>query len=195
MPTGGALLAAQTLSYNLFWLPSQRRYLDDRNFRVLKTLSEQIRLNINVFDKMMDNAADAVITSGISLQAYLKNVAPHLQQPKDSESYSIVGQDFGDPPRLAVSPDEGTHYLYLAFKPEKGPGYSIRTDLDRLIDKLLPPARRSPFDAVVVAQADGTVITRSRNSESSLRASTILRMRLERTPHRPAPLKTSGHCW
>ena len=159
IPAGiGLILMAAALSYNLFWLPSQHRYLDDRNFRVLKTLSEQIRLNINVFDKMMDNAADAGITSGSSLRAYLKNVAPHLQQPKESESQSVVGKDFGDPPRLAVSSDEGTHFLYLAFKQDKGPGYSIRTDLDKLIDKLLPPARRCPFDAVVVAQGDGTVI-------------------------------------
>jgi hypothetical protein len=159
IPAGiGLILMVAALSYNLFWLPSQHRYFDDRNFRVLKTLSEQIRLNFNVFDKMMDNAAASGITSGSSLQAYLKNVAPQLQQPKERESKSVVGEDFGDPPRLAVSSDEGTHFLYLAFAQDNGPGYSIRTDLDKLIDKLLPPARRCPFDAVVVAQSDGTVI-------------------------------------
>src|SRR3954447_16796204 len=29
--------------YTLFWLPSESRYLDDRNFRVLHMLSDQIR--------------------------------------------------------------------------------------------------------------------------------------------------------
>ena len=162
----GLILIVAAVSYNLFWLPSQHRYLDDRNFRVLKTLSDQIRLKINVFDKMMDHAADSGITSGNSLRAYLKTVAPQLQQPSDSESETVVGHDFGDPPRLAVSSDEGTHYLYLAFKQDKRPGYSIRTDLDKLIDKLLPPARRCPFDAVIVAQSDGTVIYQ--NSQSGI---------------------------
>lgn len=45
--------------YYSFWIPARHRYLDDRNFRVLRTLSEQIRLSVDNFDRMLDNAADA----------------------------------------------------------------------------------------------------------------------------------------
>jgi hypothetical protein len=143
--------------YNLFWLPSQHRYLDDRNFRVLETVSEQIGLNINAFDKIMDNAANSGVTTG-ALGSYLKNVAPQLEKPEEGESKPVVGDDYGDPPKMAVAIDESKHYLYLAFRRGSTAGYAIRTDLDKMIDKLLPPPIRCPFDAVVVAQADGTVI-------------------------------------
>ena len=43
--------------FYLGWLPSQQRYLDARNFRLLTTLSDQIGGSITNFDKMMDNAA------------------------------------------------------------------------------------------------------------------------------------------
>ena len=154
--------------YNLFWLPSKHRYLDDRNFRVLKTLSEQIRLGINNFDKMMDNAADGGIGRE-KLQEYLTNVAPQLEKPEDEETESIIGKDdYGDPPRVAVVADEGTHFLYIAFKrsvPTTNGGaehkqvkYAVRTNLDKLINNVLPPPNRSPFNIVLVAREDGTVI-------------------------------------
>src|SRR5260370_29709218 len=112
----GLILIVAIGWYNLFWIPSKHRYLDDRNFRVLRTLSEQIRLGINNFDKMMDNAADAGI-GGDKLQEYLSNVAPQLEKPEDEETDSIIGKDdYGDPPRMAVVADEGTHFLYIAFK-------------------------------------------------------------------------------
>jgi len=151
------MLVVAACWYNLFWLPAQHRYLDDRNLRVLDTVSEQIGLNINAFDKIMDNAANSGITTG-ALNSYLKNVAPQLEKPEESESGPVVGKDYGDPPKMAVAMDERKHYLYLAFRRGKTPGYVIRTDLDKMIDKLLPPAIRCPFDAVVVAQGDGTVI-------------------------------------
>lgn len=155
--------------YTLFWLPHRHRYLDDRNFRVLKTLSEQIRLGINNFDKMMDNAADSGITDD-RLDEYLSNVAPQLEKPEDEETESIVGKGedaaYGDPPKISVVADEGTHFLYMAFKRTVplGPGqskrvqYAIRTDLDQFIKRVLPPTNRNPFNIVLVLNKDGTVI-------------------------------------
>jgi hypothetical protein len=156
--------------YNFFWLPSKHRYLDDRNFRVLKNLSEQIRLSINNFDKMMDNAADSGITDD-RLQDYLGSVAPQLEKPGDEETESIIGRDdntYGDPPKIGVVADEGTHFLYMAFKRTvqtstastkgKRVQYAIRTDLDKLISRVLPPVNRNPFNIVLVAQENGTVI-------------------------------------
>jgi hypothetical protein len=138
----GLILLVAVGWYNFFWLPHTHRYLDDRNFRVLKTLSEQIRLGINNFDKMMDNAADSGISND-KLQDYLSHVAPQLEKPDDEETESIIGKgdssNYGDPPKISVVADEGTHFLYMAFKRtvkapvrstrDKQVRYAIRTDL------------------------------------------------------------------
>src|SRR5258708_1083060 len=154
----GLILVLALGWYNFSWLPNRHRYLDDRNFRVLKTLSEQIRLGINNFDKMMDNAADSGITDA-RLQGYLSHLAPQLEVPENEETEAIIGKgdnaDYGDPPRIAVVADEGTHFLYMAFQRAVPSGnasakrkqvrYATRTDLDKLIGKLLPPRNRNPF--------------------------------------------------
>src|SRR5439155_16448791 len=162
--TIGVIIVAGLGYYSLFWLPSQQRYLDDRNFRVLKTVSEQVRLSVNNFDKMMDNAAEAGIKSE-NLGGYLRNVAPQLETPKDGESEPVIGRiadnNYSDPPKVAVAADEGTHFLYLAFQHDpRDPTtkYAVRTDLDKLIRGLLPPNNRNPFDVVLVAQNNGRVI-------------------------------------
>jgi hypothetical protein len=153
----GLLLLVAAGMYNLVWLPSEHRYLDNRNFRLLTTLSEQISASVNNFDKMMDNASDSGITDDM-LGSYLKTVAPQLES-LDAEDRSIVHDDYGDPPNIAVRADEGTHFLYFAFqRAQNHTKYAVRTDLDKLIRRVLPPDNRNPFDVVLVAQADGTVI-------------------------------------
>ena len=145
--------------YYLVWLPSEHRSLDDRNFRLLTTLGEQISASINIFDKMMDNASDSGVTDHM-LGDYLNKVAPQLKTV-ESEDLKVIGEDYGDPPNIAVRADEGTHFLYFAFQrtPKKATTkYAVRTDLDKLIRNLLPPADRYPFDVMLVAQSDGTVI-------------------------------------
>ena len=158
--------------YNLVWLPSQHKYLDNRNFRLLSTLNEQISISINTFDMMLDNAADSGVPGNdtdndddtdTNLSFYLKQVAPRLKSV-DKEEQKVLGNDFGDPPYIAVKADEGTHFLYLAFKRTQDTTsrkYAVRTDLDKLIRDLLPPANRNPFDVLLVAQKDGAVIFQS----------------------------------
>jgi len=97
---GLALVVAAGWYYS-FWLPSRHRYLDDRNFRVLKTLGEQVRLSIDGFDKILDHAADSGIARE-SLNDYLHNVAPQLDSPEEKESESVIRNDYGDPPKVAV---------------------------------------------------------------------------------------------
>jgi hypothetical protein len=90
VPASLALILALAAGwYHFFWLPSEHRYLDDRNFRVLKTLSDQIRLSINNFDRMLDDAADSGITG--TLKDYLSNVAPQLETPEYGESKPVIG--------------------------------------------------------------------------------------------------------
>jgi hypothetical protein len=145
------------------WVPLNRRDLDDRNFRVLNSLSEQLSHAIDAFDKIMDNAANSGIGKDDQLNKYLANVAPELQVPEQKESKPIIGKDYSDPPKIAIAADEGTHFLYLAFI-NKSSGYAIRTDLDKLIEKLFPPAERNPFDVVLLSKSDGKVIFQNPSS-------------------------------
>jgi hypothetical protein len=151
------LLIIAGVWFKFSWVPSNRRDLDDRNFRVLNTLSEQLSHAINSFDKIMDNAADSGIGRNGSLKQYLSNVAPELKVPEKKESDPVIGDDYGDPPKIGVRADEGTHFLYLAFG-NKSSGYAIQTDLDKLIVKLFPPPDRNPFDVVLLSKSDGQVI-------------------------------------
>jgi hypothetical protein len=149
-------------AFYLYWVPNRQRHLDDRGFRYLNTLSDQIRLTINTYDKMMDNAVEAGITTPM-LQQYLIHVAPQLIVPDFSEASHAVGGDCDDPPKIAVESDEGTHFLYLAFRRVSTNGripsaYVVQTDLDKLISELLGPANLNPFDVVLVARGDGHVI-------------------------------------
>jgi hypothetical protein len=153
------------VGYYLYWVPNRQRHLDDRGFRYLKTLSDQIRLTLNTYDKMLDNAVDGGVSEH-NLQDYLGNVAPQLVAQERSEVDHIIGDDYDDPPKIAIVADEGTHFLYLAFgrnREHKGPRnrpltYAIRMDLDKLIDGLLGSPDIRPFDVVLVAQRSGKVI-------------------------------------
>src|SRR5260370_32219382 len=111
----GLLVLVAAGWYNLVWLPSEHKYLDDRNFRLLSTLSEEISSSINNFDKMMDNASRSGI-NGKTLKSYLLKVAPQLMPIEESEVREVIRGDYGDPPRIAVRADEGTHFLYLDRK-------------------------------------------------------------------------------
>jgi hypothetical protein len=97
------------------------------------------------------------------LNVYLHNVASQLEVPEKEESKLAIGEDYGDPPKLAVVQDERTHFLYLAFAC-KSYKYAIRTDLEKLIDKLVPPASRNPFDILLLSKSDGTVIFQKSSS-------------------------------
>src|SRR5260370_25741704 len=109
----GLLLVIAVGFYNLVWLPSEHKYLDDRNFRLLTTLGEQISASINNFDSMMDNAAESGVTNE-GLESYLRKVAPQVQK-LDPDDRGIIPADYGDPPRIAVRADERSPFLDFVF--------------------------------------------------------------------------------
>jgi len=152
-----SILLVVCVGYYLYWVPNRQRHLDDRGFRYLKTLSDQIRLTINSYDKMLDNVADSGMLKEDRLKHYLKNVTPQLLVPEKSETEHVLGQDYDDPPKIAVKADEGTHFLYLFYRRESIKSV-VRTDLDMLINSLLGPPDLSPFDVVLVARSNGNVI-------------------------------------
>jgi hypothetical protein len=156
LPAGiGIGLAIVAGWFYLGWLPSQQRYLDARNFRLLTTLSDQIGGSITNFDKMMDNAADSGVEAG-----HVHEIVRSLEEV-DKEDVEHIGVEYHDPPRIMVRADEGSHFLYFAYKRQvikPAKQYVLRTNLDKLIRNLLPPADRNPFDAILVARSDGEVV-------------------------------------
>ena len=64
------LLVTAGAWFKLSWVPANRRDLDDRNFRVLNTLSEQLSHAINSFDKIIDNAAGSGVGKDGDLNRY-----------------------------------------------------------------------------------------------------------------------------
>lgn len=156
LPAGiGIGLAIVAGWFYLGWLPSQQRYLDARNFRLLTTLSDQIGGSITNFDKMMDNAADSGVETG-----HVHEIVRSLEEV-DKEDVEDIGVEYHDPPRITVRADEGSHFLYFAYKRQvikPGKQYVLRTNLDKLIRNLLPPVDRNPFDVILVAQSDGEVV-------------------------------------
>ena len=175
-----SILFVGFIAYYMYWVPSRQRLLDDRGFRYLKTLSDQIRLSFNTYDRMMDNAAASgvvvpaesgkVLNEEVTrknLEKFLKNVAPHLVLADQAELTHVIGNDYDDPPKIAVRADEGTHFLYFAFTHDLGDSgiagqeplkFAVRTDLDQSINRLLGAPELSPFDVVLIAQSDGRVI-------------------------------------
>jgi hypothetical protein len=188
------ILCVAFAGYYMYWVPSRQRLLDDRSFRYLKTLSDQIRLTANTYDKMLDNAlASGVIVHSkeatrTNLDTFLKNVAPQLVLADVAGSNQVLGNDgYADPPKIAVLADEGTHFLYFGFRyqPEdeaedkrilwgKTFDFAVRTDLDQLINGLLGAPDLNPFDVVLISQGDGRVIYQ--NSLSGIEVSEIKKL-------------------
>jgi hypothetical protein len=170
------ILFVAFVGYYRYWVPSRQRLLDDRGFRYLKTLSDQIRLTANTYDKMLDYA----VRSGIieknfdrtqdNLGAFLRNVAPQLVLTEVSDANQLFGKGkdgYADPPKIAIQADEGTHFLYFAFRYPledksiawgKTLDFAVKTDLDQQINGLLGAPDLSPFDVVLISQGDGRVI-------------------------------------
>ncbi len=129
-----SILFVAFIGYYMYWVPSRQRLLDDRGFRYLKTLSDQIRLSLNTYDKMMDNAVNSghhrassedskSLNEGVTrknLEKFLTNVAPQLTLAEDAEieltlSARMVTTTHRKSP---IKADEGTHFLYFAFSHE-----------------------------------------------------------------------------
>src|ERR1700730_2638764 len=60
VPVGvSAFLIAALSWYGFVWIPSQQRYLNERNIRLLRTIGTQIRSKVNNFDMAIDHALES----------------------------------------------------------------------------------------------------------------------------------------
>jgi hypothetical protein len=163
----GFLIAALSW-YGFVWIPSQQRYLNERNIRQLRTISAQIQSKVNNFDAAVDHALesfdvdDKKPSSLRQLGQYVKLFAPELEI-LDTPSVDTPLVAFDDPPRVTIRVDEGRNYLNLGYKHRVMRGtaswdvrVSAQTDIESVVSVYL--SSRSEFDALALVSRDGRVI-------------------------------------
>src|ERR1044071_5162976 len=88
IPLGVAAVLVGVLGwYGWRWIPRQEQYLNERNVRLIKTISTQIRSKVNNFDLAMDHALESFPsllaadkpTAFDDFDRYVKLFAPELQ--------------------------------------------------------------------------------------------------------------------
>jgi hypothetical protein len=80
LPVGLAIVSILVLSwYNFVWIPAQQHYLNDRNLRVLRTISAQIKAKVDYFDQAIDHSLDSVANPDRDLAKYVHLFAPDLE--------------------------------------------------------------------------------------------------------------------
>jgi hypothetical protein len=176
VPMGAAAATILALAwYGMFWIPTQQQYLNESNLRLLRTMSAQIKARVDNFDQAIDHAIDSFPHSTddrTAFNEYVQVFAPELEivrtlkgrkSPSNTTAAQIGAEDLvleraGDPPRILVRRDEGKSVLYLGYyRPEDDRTVVAKGDIEKVAAPFL--ATRSQFDAVLLVNADGRVIT------------------------------------
>jgi len=170
LPLGVAVVAIAGLGwYGFLWIPAQQRFLNERNFRLLRTLSAQIEAKVNNFDRALDHALDSTRgpqdaghkalppNSNKALAGFIRLFAPELEllPEADTSAAKLALADAGDPPRVVLQRDEGRSYLYVGLQHGRGPMVA-KADLTLAIGKFLTTG--DDFDALLLVDRDGIVI-------------------------------------
>jgi hypothetical protein len=158
--------------YDLIWIPAQQRYFNERNLRLLRTLSAQIKAKVDNFDQSIDHAMESEKVADLAhakpveyrkFQEYVKTFAPDLEvldKGDHSAGADLVRRLPGDPPRVTIQRDEGTNYLYLGYKHSLSPSKSVvvvaRSNIEEVVSALLSVG--SEFDALLLTERTGRVI-------------------------------------
>jgi len=102
IPVGVAVFSIAALAwYGFVYIPSQQRYLNERNIRLLRTLGAQIRSKVNNFDQAMDHAVESFSIKGKpidpekdqdrdELREYVKGFAPELDVLEKAEEVEML---------------------------------------------------------------------------------------------------------
>jgi hypothetical protein len=196
LPVSVAILSiAGLIWFDRVWVPAQRQYLSERNLRILRALSSQMKARVDNFDSAIDHAIDSMPSSKSGhfnekeLQEYVRLFAPDLEIVVKEDSNEIPALEPSDPPRVALRRDEGRNYLYLAYshaQTREGNGrveVVARADIGQVAAPYLTP--REEFDALLVVDRHGETI--AQRSTSGLDLSRIKGL-LDRAGDSPASL-------
>src|SRR5262245_17047870 len=165
-PLGVAIASITAVAwYGLIKIPSQQRYITDRNLRLLKTKAAQIKAKVDNLDVQIDNALDFyprasdrdAATFARELQRYVRRFAPGLEILSDDDGDAVrsMREKASDPPNVTVLRDEGRNYLYLGYNHDNQV-IVARVDLEKAVAPFLSSA--SEFDALLLVPRDGSVI-------------------------------------
>jgi hypothetical protein len=124
------------LWYGLVRIPTQEAYLNERNLRLLTTLSGGIKAKIDSFDGAIDHAVRSY-GSDVSKERFqdgLQLFAPELEvlqkrglkkstsAAAEADAESAIDEEMvksaADPPRVRIERDEGRYYMYLGARLE-----------------------------------------------------------------------------
>ena len=163
------------LWYGFLHIPAQEAYLTERNLRLLTTLSSAVRAKIESYDGALDHAVASIgdkhLTEGVHLFAPdldVVRVDDGSKAAADARREAAGSSDLdwqllseaADPPRVAVTRDEGRYYLYLGANPEAN-GRTIRVvaraDLEAVVAPLLVDTTHE-FAAILLTTDTGLVI-------------------------------------
>ena len=164
-PLGVAIASITAVAwYGLIKIPSQQRYITDRNLRLLKTKAAQIKSKVDNFDVSIDNAIDFypprdrdAATYARDLQRYVKRFASGLEILSEHEggAAALMHSWPSDPPRVMVQRDEGRNFLYLGY--DHGNKIIVaRTDIEKAVAPFLSSG--SEFDSLLLVTRNGSVI-------------------------------------
>jgi len=164
LPLGVALLAVAGLGwYNFIWIPAQQRFLNERNFRLLRTLSAQIEGKVNNFDRALDHTFDSIGNAAQSddsskLGQFIRMFAPEIEllAKPDTSAARLVHDDASDPPRVLLEREEGRSFLYIGLQHGTQPAIVAKADVGTAIGKFLAPG--DEFDALLLVDREGVVI-------------------------------------
>ena len=183
IPVGVAAFSILSLSwYGFVYIPSQQRYLNERNIRLLRILGTQIASKVNNFDRAIDNAVQSFRVNDRPLGAgtrelfaeYVRQFLPELSVLDEVDEKELLRKSavhdelFDDPPRVEIVLDEGTHYLYLFYKlridADEKPTYvtfSAKADIEKLVSSDL--SSRSEFNTLAIVDFEGRVLAQSKS--------------------------------
>lgn len=162
--------------YFLIWVPGQKRYVIDRNFRLLGVMSNQIKSKIENFGGVLNNAVNEGLKDdnksekineviGLTEDLEVVNIDKKPSGQNKIKGNSIkeyeITLDF-----LSVQQDL---WLYLNYSGETNSSYrlsiTVKSDFEKLFGQFI---RRNVFDDVLLVDNNGAVIYQRENVFSGL---------------------------
>jgi hypothetical protein len=166
--------------YGLVHIPSQERYLNERNLRLLMTVSGNIAAAVDNFDNAIDHGVASFWRKGRNeakqqenLAAGVRKFAPELEiltATTESPKQTAAGgsdeellKNANDPPYIRLSRDEGHWSLDVAARIAVDKDTVLRVLAKADIENVVQPplrATQADFDAVLLVAQNGDVIAR-----------------------------------
>jgi len=165
MRTLGIIIGLLLVPFVIYYIHirAQREYLTSRNFRILATMSDQIKVTVDNYQTVIRNACKEATQAArqLELVAFLKQAGLELVEG-DCKHGVNVGKLYLSVQREGVQLDAWLHLK------DKKSGVEARINLKDVLGKFMPSEGDTVFEDIVVAdQHEGRVLYQQ--SRSGLR--------------------------